>query len=66
MANPREEAIRSASTVALGKVIKRMRYDQRQIVQVLRCSPEKAQAILSGNVDEFSTEEIKKFIEILG
>jgi hypothetical protein len=66
MANPREEAIRSASTVALAKVIKRMRYDQRQIVQVLRCSPEKAQAILSGSVDEFSTEEIKKFIEILG
>ena len=66
MANPREEAIRAANTTALAKVIKRMRYDQRQIVQVLRCSPDKAQAILSGSVDEFSNEEIKKFIDILG
>jgi hypothetical protein len=66
MANPREEAMKAANTVALAKVIKRMRYDQRQIVQVLRCSPEKAQAILTGAVDEFSNEEIKKFIDILG
>ena len=66
MANPREEAMKAANTVALAKVIKRMRYDQRQIVQVLRCSPDKAQAILTGNVGEFSNEEIKKFIDILG
>lgn len=66
MSNPREEAIRSASTVALAKVIKRMRYDERQIIQVLRCNSEKAQAILTGRLDEFRTEEIKKFIEILG
>jgi len=66
MSNPREEAIRSASTVALAKVIKRMRYDERQIIQVLRCNSEKAQAILTGRLDEFRTEEIKKFIDILG
>lgn len=66
MANPREESIRAANTVALAKVIKRMRYDQRQIVQVLRCSPEKAQAILAGNLGEFGNDEIKKFIDVLG
>lgn len=66
MANPRDEVIRSANTLALAKVVKRMRYDQRQIVQVLRCSPDKAQAILTGNLAEFSNEEIKKFIDILG
>lgn len=66
MANPRDEAIRNASTVALAKVIKRMRYDQRQLVQVLRCSPEKAQAILAGNLGDFGNDEIKKFIEVLG
>ncbi len=66
MANPREEAIRTASTIALAKVVKRMRYDERQLVQVLRCSSEKAQSIMTGRLDEFSNEEIKKFIDILG
>ena len=66
MANPREEAIRNAHTVALAKVIKRMRYDERQLIQVLRCNSEKAQAILTGRLDAFSSEEIKKFVDVLG
>lgn len=66
MANPRDEVIRTASTLALAKVIKRMRYTERQIEQVLRCNNEKAKAILNGQLDGFSNEEIKKFIEVLG
>lgn len=66
MSNPRDEVIRAASTLALAKVIKRMRYTERQIEQVLRCNSEKAQAIMTGRLDTFSNEEIKKFIDILG
>jgi malonyl CoA-acyl carrier protein transacylase len=64
--DPREAAIRAASTAALAKVIKRMRYDERQIIQVLRCNSEKAQWILTGQLDAFSTAEIKKFVDVLG
>lgn len=64
--DPREAAIRAASTAALAKVIKRMRYDERQIIQVLRCNSEKAQRIMTGKLDAFSTQEIKKFIDVLG
>lgn len=64
--NPREATIRAASTLALAKVIKRMRYTERQIEQVLRCNNEKAKSILSGQLDGFSNEEIKKFIDVLG
>lgn len=65
MANPTEQAIRATKTIALARTIKRMRYDERQIIQVLRLSPEKAQALLQGRLDGFSTEEITKYISVL-
>lgn len=36
MANPTEQAIRATKTIAMARVIKRRRYDERQIIQILR------------------------------
>ena len=65
MANPTDQAIRATKTLALARTIKRMRYDERQIVQVLRVTPEKAKALMEGRLDGFSTEEIAKYISVL-
>jgi len=65
VANPTDQAIRATKTIALAKTIKRMRYDERQIVQVLRLTPEKARALLEGRLDDFSTAEITKYISVL-
>lgn len=65
MANSANQAIRATKIISLAKTIKRMRYDQRQIVQVLLVTPEKAQAIMEGRLDGFSTAEITKFIGVL-
>ena len=66
LSNPRDEVIRAASTLALAKVVKRMRYTERQIEQVLRCNNEKAKAIMTGQLDSFTNEEIKRFVDVLG
>lgn len=66
LANPRDAAIRAANAAALAKVIKRMRYTERQIEQVLRCNSEKARFILNGQLDGFSNEEIRKLVDVLG
>jgi hypothetical protein len=65
MANPTDQAIRAAKTLALARTIKRMRYDERQIIQILRVNSEKAQALMQGRLDGFSTEEITKYINVL-
>jgi predicted XRE-type DNA-binding protein len=65
VANSANQAIRATKIISLAKTIKRMRYDQRQIVQVLLVTPEKAQAIMEGRLDGFSTAEITKFIGVL-
>jgi predicted XRE-type DNA-binding protein len=65
VANPTDQAIRATKTIALAKTIKRMRYDERQIVQVLRLTLEKARALLEGRLDDFSTAEITKYISVL-
>ena len=65
MANPTDQAIRATKTIALAKTIKRMRYNERQIVQVLRVNNEKAQAIMEGRLDGVSTAEITKMISVL-
>jgi len=65
VANPTDDTIRAAKVISLAKTIKRMRYNERQIVQVLRVSPEKAQAIMEGRLDGFSTAEITKMISVL-
>lgn len=66
MANPREDGIRAANIAALAKVIKRMRYTERHIEQILRCNNEKAKSILNGQLDGFSTDEIRKLVDVLG
>ena len=46
MPNPKEQIARVALTQRLQKVIKRQRYDERQVVQILRVTPDKAKAIV--------------------
>lgn len=65
VANPTDEAIRATKIISLAKTIKRMRYNERQIVQVLRVNNEKAQAIMEGRLNGFSTAEITKMISVL-
>lgn len=65
VANPTDDAIRATKIISLAKTIKRMRYNERQIVQVLRVTPEKAQAIMEGRLDGFTTAEITKIISVL-
>lgn len=65
MANPTDDAIRATKIIALAKTIKRMRYNERQIVQVLRVNSEKAQAIMEGRLDGFTTAEITRIISVL-
>ena len=65
MADPREKMIRATLTESMARVIKRRRYDERQVIQILRATPDKARAIVSGQLDEFSTDEIRRMIEAL-
>jgi hypothetical protein len=65
MANPTDQAIRATKAISLARTIKRMRYDERAIIQILRVSPDKAQALMQGRLDGFSTEEITKYISVL-
>jgi len=65
MADPREKMIRATLTESMARVIKRRRYDERQVIQILRATPGKARAIVSGQLDEFSTDEIRRMIEAL-
>ncbi len=65
MVNPTDQAIRATKTIALARTIKRMRYDERQIIQVLRLSSDKAKALMEGRLDGFTTEEITKSINAL-
>jgi predicted XRE-type DNA-binding protein len=65
MANPKDEMIRATLTESMARVIKRRRYDERQVVQILRATPDKARAIVTGQLDGFSTDEIRKMIDVL-
>ena len=65
MPNPKEEMIRATLTASMARVIKRRRYDERQVVQILRATPEKARAIVGGQLDSFSIDEIRKMIDVL-
>ena len=65
MANPTDAMIRTTLTESMARVIKRRRYDERQVVQILRATPDKAKAIVSGQLDNFSTDEIRKMIDVL-
>jgi len=57
--------IRATLTESMARVIKRRRYDERQVIQILRATPDKARAIISGQLDGFSTEEIRRMIDVL-
>jgi hypothetical protein len=65
MANPTDQAIRATKVLTLARVIKRRRYDERMIMQILRLSADKAQAINQGRLDDFSTDEITRYISAL-
>ena len=65
MSNPKEEMIRATLTESMARVIKRRRYDERQVIQILRATPDKARAIVSGQLDGFSTDEIRRMIDVL-
>ena len=63
--DPREQTIRAALAERLAKIIKRQPYTERHIVQILRFTPDKAKAIVGGQLDEFPTAEIKRIVEVL-
>ena len=65
MNNPKDAMIRATLTESMARVIKRRRYDERQVVQILRATPDKAKAIVSGQLDGFSTDEIRRMIDVL-
>jgi predicted XRE-type DNA-binding protein len=61
----REQRIRATLTEKLARAIKRQGYNERQIIQVLRVTPDKANALLSGQLDNFTSAEIRRMIETL-
>lgn len=65
MSNSRDQTIRAALAERLAKIIKRQPYTERHIIQILRATPDKAKAIVSGQLDGFSTEEIRRMVDIL-
>ena len=65
MPNPKEQMARLALTQRLAKVVKRQRYDERQVVQILRVTPEKAKAIVAGQVDGFPLDELQHIVTVL-
>ena len=63
--DPREQVIRAALAERLAKIIKRQPYTERHIVQILRATPDKAKAIVAGQLDEFPTAELRKMVDVL-
>src|SRR4051794_21380761 len=63
--NPKEAAARTTAGLIIGRAIKRHRYDERAIIQILRLSPEKARAVLGSQLDGFGTDEIQRFANAL-
>ncbi|HTP82198.1 MAG TPA: hypothetical protein VMQ11_04600 [Alphaproteobacteria bacterium] len=57
--------LRATLTESMARVIKRRRYDERQVIQILRATPDKAKAIVGGQLDGFSVEEIRRMIDVL-
>ncbi len=65
MPNPKEQVLRSTLTERMARVIKRQRYTERHIEQILRTSPDRAKALHSGALDEFSVDELQRFLMAL-
>jgi hypothetical protein len=65
MNNPKEQVLRSTLAERMARVIKRQRYTERHIEQILRASPDKAKALHSGALDQFSVEELQRFLMAL-
>ena len=65
MVDPREATIRAGLTEKMARAIKRQRYDERQLIQVLRATPDKAKALLSGQLDGFATDELRRMISVI-
>src|SRR4051812_3396856 len=61
----REANIRATLAEKMARAIKRQKYDERQLIQVLRATPDKAKALLAGQLDGFATEEIRKMISVI-
>jgi hypothetical protein len=65
MANPKDSAIRATTALIVARAIKRHRYDERALIQILRLSPDRARSILTGQLDGFATDEIERFANAL-
>jgi hypothetical protein len=63
--NPKEAALRTTTALIISRAIKRHRYDERAIIQILRVTPEKARAVLNVQLDGFGTDEIQRFANAL-
>ena len=63
--NERETKIRATLAIQMERVIKRRRYDERQLMQILRATPDKAKALMSGQLDGFATSDIQRMLEAL-
>jgi predicted XRE-type DNA-binding protein len=62
----REANIRATLSDKLSKMIKRHGFDERQLVQVLRLTPDRAKAMLAGDFSSWNNEEMRKMIAGLG
>ena len=65
MSDPRDQTIRAALAERMAKIIKRQGYTERHIVQMLRATPDKAKALHAGELDGFSTDELRKMVDVL-
>jgi hypothetical protein len=65
MANPKEQVLRATLSERMSRAIKRQRYTERHIEQILRVTPDRAKALHAGVLDEFSVDELQRFLMAL-
>ena len=65
MVDPRQAVLRNSLSERMARVIKRQRYTERHLEQILRASPSNAKALHTGQLDEFSNEELQRYLTAL-
>ena len=65
MSDSRDQTMRAALGERMAKIIKRQAYTERHLMQILRATPDNAKAIHSGQLDGFSTAELRRMVEVL-
>jgi hypothetical protein len=65
MANPRDVAARNMAVMMIGRAVKRHRYDEKAIMQILRFTADKAKAVLHGQLEGYSMDELERIAQAL-